>query len=67
MESKKTAVYIRLSDEDENVDGIIKAESNSVVAQRVLIKDYIQRNGLEGETAEYVDDGYSGTNFVEVR
>ena len=39
MESKKTAVYIRLSDEDENVDGIIKAESNSVVAQRVLIKD----------------------------
>lgn len=63
MESKKTAVYIRLSDEDENVDGIIKAESNSVVAQRVLIKDYIQRNGLEGETAEYVDDGYSGTNF----
>ena len=63
MENKKTAVYIRLSDEDENVDGIIKAESNSVAAQRVLIRDYIQRNGLEGETAEYVDDGYSGTNF----
>lgn len=64
MENKKMAVYIRLSDEDENVDGIIKAESNSVAAQRVLIKDYIQRNGLVGETAEYVDDGYSGTNFL---
>ncbi|HBI62716.1 MAG TPA: hypothetical protein DDY31_16175 [Lachnospiraceae bacterium] len=64
MENKKTAVYIRLSDEDENVDGIIKAESNSVAAQRVLIKDYIQRNGLVGETAEYVDDGYSGANFL---
>lgn len=67
MKNKKMAVYIRLSDEDENVDGIIKAESNSVAAQRVLIKDYIQRNGLAAETAEYVDDGYSGTNFVEVR
>lgn len=55
MENKKMAVYIRLSDEDENVDGIIKEESNSVAAQRVLIKDYIQRNGLVGETAEYVD------------
>lgn len=64
MENKKMAVYIRLSDEDENVDGIIKAESNSVVAQRVLIKDYIQRNGLLGEVAEYVDDGYTGTNFL---
>lgn len=64
MENKKMAVYIRLSDEDENIDGIIKAESNSVAAQRVLIKDYIKRNGLVGETAEYVDDGYSGTNFL---
>lgn len=64
MENKKMAVYIRLSDEDENVDGIIKEESNSVAAQRILIRDYIQRNGLTGETAEYVDDGYSGTNFL---
>lgn len=63
MENKRTAIYIRLSDEDENIDGNIKAESNSVAAQRILIKDYIQRNSLLGETAEYVDDGYSGTNF----
>ena len=34
MDNKKTAIYIRLSDEDNNVDGIVKAESNSVAAQR---------------------------------
>ena len=65
MDNKKTAVYIRLSDEDNNVDGIIKAESNSVAAQRILIRDYIQRNNLSAlsDTLEYVDDGFSGTNF----
>ena len=31
------AVYIRLSSEDNDVDGSIKAESNSVSAQRMLI------------------------------
>ena len=40
MDNKKTALYIRLSDEDNNVDGIVKAESNSVAAQRILIRDY---------------------------
>lgn len=65
MDNKKTAVYIRLSDEDDNVDGILKAESNSVAAQRILIRDYMQRNGLSNpaDALEYVDDGFSGTNF----
>ncbi len=65
MENKKTAIYIRLSDEDDNVDGILKAESNSVAAQRILIRDYMQRNGLSApsDALEYVDDGFSGTNF----
>ena len=65
MENKKTAIYIRLSDEDNNVDGIVKAESNSVAAQRILIRDYMQRNGLynPADASEYVDDGFSGTNF----
>ena len=65
MDNKKTAIYIRLSDEDDNVDGIIKAESNSVAAQRILVRDYIQRNNLSApsDTLEYVDDGFSGTNF----
>ena len=65
MDDKKTSVYIRLSDEDNHVDGMIKAESNSVAAQRILIRDYIQRTGLSApaDTVEYVDDGFSGTNF----
>ena len=65
MKDKRTAIYIRLSDEDNNVDGIIKAESNSVAAQRLLIRDYMQRNNLSApmEALEYVDDGFSGTNF----
>lgn len=64
MADKITAVYIRLSDEDGNVDGIVKTESNSVAAQRLLIRDYIQRNFPgQTETQEYVDDGFSGTNF----
>ena len=64
MENKKMAVYIRLSDEDGNVDGSIKAESNSVSAQRILIRDYIRRNFLDKtHIQEYVDDGFSGTNF----
>lgn len=69
MENKKTAVYIRLSAEDRNVDGIVKAESSSVAAQRILIRDYISRNCLsrEEDIIEYVDDGFSGMNFVEVR
>ena len=65
MENKKTAIYIRLSDEDSNVDGIVKAESNSVAAQRLLIRDYMQRNSLPdpADALEYVDDGFSGTSF----
>lgn len=65
MDNKKTAIYIRLSDEDNNIDGIVKAESNSVAAQRILIRDYMQRNGLSdpSDALEYVDDGFSGTNF----
>ena len=65
MGNKKTAIYIRLSDEDNNVDGIVKAESNSVAAQRILVRDYMQRNNLPApaDALEYVDDGFSGTNF----
>ena len=36
MDNKKTAIYIRLSDEDNNVDGIVKAESNSVDRKSVV-------------------------------
>lgn len=63
------AVYIRLSSEDNDVDGSIKAESNSVSAQRMLINEFIKKQDefINCSVVEYVDDGYSGTNFVEVR
>ena len=59
------AVYIRLSWEDNDVDGTIKAESNSVSAQRMLINEFIKKQDefTNCPVVEYVDDGYSGTNF----
>lgn len=59
------AVYIRLSSEDNDVDGSIKAESNSVSAQRMLINEFIKKQDefANCPVVEYVDDGYSGTNF----
>ena len=66
IENKKViACYIRLSDEDEDSEKGYKDESNSVSAQRQLINSYI---GNEPEfkdfgIKEYVDDGYTGTNF----
>lgn len=62
------AIYLRLSqaDGDLGVDG--KDESNSIENQRMLLQEYVEaRDDLEGEIAEYVDDGYSGTNFAGVR
>lgn len=54
------AIYLRLSDEDGE-----QGESNSIKNQRILLREYIQRNpefsGMIIE--EFVDDGYSGTNY----
>lgn len=58
------AIYLRLSESDGDlgVDG--KDESNSIENQRMLLHNYIEaRDDLDGEIVEYVDDGYSGTNF----
>ena len=62
---KAIAMYIRLSDEDGNVDGCAKTESNSITAQRNLIESYIRSREEWGgcPVMEYVDDGWSGTNF----
>ena len=70
MKNKQVlAFYIRLSQED-----LFKAngemdESASVSHQRDLPRyTYSSRQDLSGyEVVEFVDDGYSGTNFVEVR
>lgn len=62
------AIYLRLSESDGDlgVDG--KDESNSIENQRLLLTSYLEaRPELSGDVVEYADDGYSGTNFVEVR
>lgn len=52
------AVYLRLSREDGD-----KAESDSIHNQRELIDSFIKSHPDINRTSEYVDDGYSGTNF----
>lgn len=56
------AAYIRLSREDGD-----KAESNSIGNQRKLIMDYIADKDEIVLFDVYIDDGFTGTNFVEVR
>ena len=62
---RKTAVYIRLSAEDDNVDGRAKKESDSVTSQRILLKSFVidELGVAESDILEYVDDGVSGTHF----
>ena len=54
---RKTAVYIRLSAEDDNVDGRAKKESDSVTSQRILLKSFVidQLGVDEADILEYVD------------
>lgn len=57
------AIYLRLSKEDDK----LKKESNSIAMQRLLLQSYVAENFEECELSEFCDDGYTGTNFVEVR
>ena len=56
MSNFKVGMYIRLSRDDGNI------ESDSVVSQRNLLKQYANENNYN-ITEEYVDDGFTGTNF----
>lgn len=56
---EKTALYLRLSKEDGD-----KEESNSIDSQRRLLLDYLSRRADLELYEEYVDDGYSGTNYA---
>lgn len=58
---KITALYCRLSQEDMQA-----GESESIQNQRTILQQYAKEQGLH-VVGEYVDDGWSGTNFVEVR
>lgn len=54
----RVAVYLRLSAEDGD-----KVESNSISNQRTLIHGYLKDHEEFSIVKEFIDDGYSGTNF----
>lgn len=54
--SFKVGIYIRLSRDDGNI------ESDSIVSQRSLLNQYVKENNYN-IIEEYVDDGFTGTNF----
>lgn len=55
-----TGIYIRLSQEDK--DKKYESDSESVINQRELLTNYVKNNNFN-LVGEYVDDGYSGTDF----
>ena len=70
MEVNILACYLRVSDEDFDLkQNVLKDESTSISAQRRLIHSYIDSKPdlKQMKIIEFLDDGYSGTNFVEVR
>ncbi len=59
MDKKLTVAYVRLSQEDMNK---LKDFSESIYNQIGIIKSYAKSMGLKVDK-EYIDDGFSGTNF----
>ncbi len=57
-EEKITALYCRLSVDDDNKD----MESNSILNQRQILSDFARKEGYTN-TMFFVDDGVSGTTF----
>ena len=55
--NSKVGLYMRLSKDDERA-----GESLSIENQRIILTKYAQERGWT-ITDEYIDDGYSGTNF----
>ena len=53
--------YLRLSNEEAQ-----GGESASITNQRIIVENYCKQNGIT-LLREFVDDGYSGGNFDEVR
>ena len=60
------ALYLRLS-RDDMEEGGAKSESNSIANQRELLRSFVKSQPDIQIFDIYVDDGYSGANFVEVR
>lgn len=57
-----TAIYVRLSVEDNG-----KSESESLENQRELLVQYVKSNPELTLADVYEDNGFTGTDFVEVR
>lgn len=51
------AIYMRLSKDDD-----ISGDSTSIQNQRIILRKYCEENNIS-IVGEYIDDGYSGTNF----
>lgn len=58
-----TALYLRVSRDDTDIDGRNKTESNSISSQRDLLRAYVQSHDELRIFDIYIDDGYSGTDF----
>lgn len=65
----QVAIYLRLSKEDGDFSSSSgkKAESDSISNQRELIGNYMKGHPELEFVEEFCDDGYTGTNFAEVR
>ena len=64
-EEYEAAVYLRLSKEDGDIcNGGYKGESNSITNQKRLIYDFLKGREEIHIYKEYVDDGYSGSDFL---
>ncbi|MCM1114689.1 MAG: recombinase family protein [Clostridium sp.] len=57
QDKKITALYCRLSQDDGR-----EGESNSIVNQKAMLKEYALKNHFKN-IRYFVDDGYTGTNF----
>ena len=57
QQMNNTALYLRLSRDDENY-----GDSISIETQRTILRQFVKENGFH-VVDEYVDDGWSGTNF----
>lgn len=58
----RVVIYLRLSDDDGD-----SRESDSISNQRLLAHRYLEGKPEFEIVKECVDDGFTGTNFVEVR
>lgn len=64
IDTRKNIKYMRLSLEDDEVDGVLQDESNSITSQRHILNQYIAGHPELGtDFEEIIDDGFTGTTF----